>query len=173
MKMQGSDLKAIRQQLGMSQSEFADALDMTGTFVGMMERGDRPIEHRTALAARQLLNERHPTYGHRPLERRDGDVTLAEMVLLWEPDDPSMPPVKVLGGGQNDSHYTSSFGADSMDWPVLDNVGRLLRLFTRFHELVMAHGIAPQAVHDALLAIPEYRQAVELSTVPIEMRPES
>jgi DNA-binding transcriptional regulator YiaG len=52
--MQGSDLKAIRQQLGMSQAEFAEALDMTGTFIGLMERGERPIERRTEMAALYL-----------------------------------------------------------------------------------------------------------------------
>ncbi|WP_242183182.1 helix-turn-helix transcriptional regulator [Sphingomonas sp. CARO-RG-8B-R24-01] len=52
--MQGSELKAIRKTLGMSQAAFADALGLTAKFVGMMERGDAPLEKRTELAARYL-----------------------------------------------------------------------------------------------------------------------
>lgn len=52
--MQGLELKAIREGLGWGQRKFADEIGMTQTFVGMMERGERPIELRTALAARYL-----------------------------------------------------------------------------------------------------------------------
>lgn len=54
MTMQGSELKAIREGLGMGQRAFAEAIGMTQTFIGMMERGERPIERRTELAARYL-----------------------------------------------------------------------------------------------------------------------
>jgi len=41
----------------MTQGQMAEALGLTGTFVGMMERGDKPIEKRTALAVQQLAAE--------------------------------------------------------------------------------------------------------------------
>lgn len=54
MEMQGDELKAIRKSLGWTQGEMAARLGMTNTYVGMMERGDRPIEKRTALAVGHL-----------------------------------------------------------------------------------------------------------------------
>lgn len=44
--MQGSDLKAIRKWLGLSQEDFAERLGLSRISVGAMERGG-PIEART------------------------------------------------------------------------------------------------------------------------------
>jgi transcriptional regulator with XRE-family HTH domain len=52
--MEGYKLRAIRKALRMTQVEFAEAMGVTSTFVGMMERGDKPIERRTELAALYL-----------------------------------------------------------------------------------------------------------------------
>jgi len=52
--MQGSELKAIREALGMGQRAFADALGMTQTYVSQMEQDKRTIERRTEMAARYL-----------------------------------------------------------------------------------------------------------------------
>ena len=52
--MQGDELKAIRTGLGWTQAQMAAALDMSGTFIGLMERNAKPIERRTALAALYL-----------------------------------------------------------------------------------------------------------------------
>lgn len=52
--MQGDELKAIRKGLGFSQTQMAVALGLTQTFIGMMERGIKHIERRTALAALYL-----------------------------------------------------------------------------------------------------------------------
>lgn len=52
--MQGSELKEARKALGMTQADMAAALGMTSVFIGMMERGERPIELRTVLAVRHL-----------------------------------------------------------------------------------------------------------------------
>lgn len=56
--MQGSDLKAIRKALGWTAEQMADALGMSRVYVGQMERGQKPIERRTALAA--LYLSEHP-----------------------------------------------------------------------------------------------------------------
>ena len=37
------NLKAKRDKLGMTQAELAEALGVTSTFVGLMERGKKPI----------------------------------------------------------------------------------------------------------------------------------
>jgi transcriptional regulator with XRE-family HTH domain len=52
--MQGSELKAIREGLGWGQRRFAEELGMSQTWIGQMERGEKPIERRTELAARYL-----------------------------------------------------------------------------------------------------------------------
>ncbi|GLT00146.1 hypothetical protein GCM10007897_15300 [Sphingobium jiangsuense] len=56
--MQPDELKELRKALGLSQQEFADALGVSRVLVGQMERGQAPIERRTALAARYLAE--HP-----------------------------------------------------------------------------------------------------------------
>lgn len=67
--MQGDELKAIRQGLGLTQARFAEALGVTGTFVGLMERGEKSIEERTERAARDLLES--------------GDILLRVTVGTW------------------------------------------------------------------------------------------
>jgi len=52
--MQGSELKAIRVALGMTQAMLAEELGLTTTFIGLMERDAKPIERRTELAMRYL-----------------------------------------------------------------------------------------------------------------------
>lgn len=56
--MQGTDLRTIRKELGWTLARMAEALAMSETYVGQMERGQKPIERRTALAARYLAE--HP-----------------------------------------------------------------------------------------------------------------
>lgn len=55
MTMQGDELKALRQGLGLSQADFADAIGLSRVLIGQMERGQAPIEKRTAMAARYLM----------------------------------------------------------------------------------------------------------------------
>lgn len=51
--MQGSELKAMRKELGWSQARMGAELGLTQKFIGMMERG-APIERRTELAVLYL-----------------------------------------------------------------------------------------------------------------------
>lgn len=66
--MQGSELKALRQQAGMSQGQLDEALGLTPGYVGKMERGDKPIEKRTALAVLYIVERAQGGYVE---ERRD------------------------------------------------------------------------------------------------------
>jgi len=52
--MQGDELKAIRKGLGWTLARMAEQLGMSETYVGQMERGQKPIERRTELAVRYL-----------------------------------------------------------------------------------------------------------------------
>ena len=56
--MQPADLKAIRDALGMSQQQMADALGMSRKAITEMESGKARIEVRTGLAARFLRAQR-------------------------------------------------------------------------------------------------------------------
>ena len=58
--MTGDELKAIRMSAEVTQGAFAAGLGLTPQFVGMMERGERPIDRRTELAAIYLHD---PTAG--------------------------------------------------------------------------------------------------------------
>lgn len=163
--MQGSDLKAIRQSLGLSQEDFATLLGMTQKFVGMMERGDAPIERRTALAARQLQNERSRLYTSHAVAELDDDVPLAHAQVIWERDDGGpIPPIKVVdmrGKPPKDDHrYSCSWGACNQDFNERDGVGQLLLLLAKFVELTAIEGIDADDVHAAFTVIPEYRSAL-------------
>lgn len=52
--MQADELKTARKALGLTQAELGEAIGMTGTSIGLMERGAAPIEKRTALAVLYL-----------------------------------------------------------------------------------------------------------------------
>lgn len=54
MSMQGEQLKEARKRLGWTQGRLASELGLSATFIGLMERGDKAIERRTALAVRAL-----------------------------------------------------------------------------------------------------------------------
>ena len=51
MTMQPADLKALRDALGWSQQELADAIGMSRKAINEMESGKAKLEQRTALAA--------------------------------------------------------------------------------------------------------------------------
>lgn len=52
--MQPEELRSIRKGLGWTLARMAEEIGMSETYVGQMERGLKPIEKRTALAARYL-----------------------------------------------------------------------------------------------------------------------
>lgn len=56
--MQPDELKALRTGAGLTQQQLANAIGMTRVSVGLMERGQAPIERRTALAVRYVSE--HP-----------------------------------------------------------------------------------------------------------------
>jgi DNA-binding transcriptional regulator YiaG len=53
-EVDGAEMKRIRTSAGMTQDALAEALGMTATYVGLMERGRKPIERRTALALKHI-----------------------------------------------------------------------------------------------------------------------
>lgn len=53
--MQPEGLKALRMQAGLSQVELAELIGMSRVTVGLMERGEAPIEKRTELAVRYVV----------------------------------------------------------------------------------------------------------------------
>lgn len=53
-QMTSDELKLLRKALGLSQDELGDAIGMSRISVGLMERGQAPIEKRTELAVRYL-----------------------------------------------------------------------------------------------------------------------
>lgn len=157
--MQPDELKAVRTEMGLTQGELAQRLGLTPQFIGMMERGDKPIEQRTALAVRQVYNEETRLYGSHETDKREGDVPLGKAMIIW--DDDMSPRIKVVRNGRDDQRYSSSYGACNSDWNNADAIGQLLRLFSRIPEWTLLDGIDPREVHDALWVIPEYRRAID------------
>lgn len=56
--MHGSELKALRKQAGLTQSQVAELIGLTKTFVGLMERGASSIERRTEMIVDERLRAR-------------------------------------------------------------------------------------------------------------------
>lgn len=66
--MKGCDARDLRQQAGLSQAAFAQAIGLSRETVGRMERGSEEIDRRTQLAMRYVAEKR-------PLEHRSlGDL---------------------------------------------------------------------------------------------------
>ena len=57
MTMQPNVLKLLRTLAGLTQAQVADAIGMSTTYYGLMERGKNPMEPRTELAIVQALDD--------------------------------------------------------------------------------------------------------------------
>ncbi len=163
--MQGSDITTIRRSLGWTKGRLADELGMSGKFVGMMERGEAPIETRTALAIRQLHNQHSRLFTSHRVTALPGDIPLARAQVIWDDEGELDPPIRVVDVtgrvGRDDSRYISSWGACNGDFVERDDVGKLLSLLAMFAEWTAVDGLDAAVVHRALSVIPEYRRALD------------
>lgn len=57
--MQPDEMKELRKSVGWSQAEMAEAIGMSRVLIGQMERGQAPIEKRTGLAVRYVVDQAH------------------------------------------------------------------------------------------------------------------
>lgn len=73
--MQGSELKALRKEAGLSQAQLAAAIGVSTTWVGQMERDLVPIESRTEAVVEALLRERVDVSYSKALEKWTVAVT--------------------------------------------------------------------------------------------------
>lgn len=92
------------------------------------------------------------------------DIPLREAQILWdysgrEPDAASIVVTGADAGRWNDRDYLSSWGCCNAEFADANDNERLKQLFAKFIELVTIEGLEPRKVHDALLVIPEYREA--------------
>lgn len=55
--MQGYELKALRKAAKLTQGQLADAIGLSQGFIGEMERGEKPVEKRTELAVRYVIEQ--------------------------------------------------------------------------------------------------------------------
>lgn len=92
--MDGTEVRARRKALGLSQAEFGARLGVTGDFIGRVERGAAAIEPRTAAAVRALKPaplDRRPMLRD-PMER-EIEAALIDAGIAFTTDD----------GGQNET----------------------------------------------------------------------
>jgi hypothetical protein len=85
------------------------------------------------------------------------DIALRKAVVLWSAA-PIDPPVVVIKIGERppDPLYYLSWGACRSDFRDSSEADKVRMLFRHLDDLVSA-GISRAAVHEAFLAIPEYR----------------
>jgi DNA-binding XRE family transcriptional regulator len=160
MTMQGKDLKELRAALGLTQEQFSAELGVSRKTINEWETDRGRIDRRSELAVRQVFNERSRLYGSHEVAQNHDDVPLAEATILWDRYGEVTPPVRVVGAGNDDDRYPSSYGACNADWHMADDIGRLLRLLARFVELTIEERIPAKEVHQAFSVIPEYRFAL-------------
>ena len=53
--MTGTEMGQARRKLGLTQQQLGDELHLSRVMIGLMERGDKPVERRTELSMRYLL----------------------------------------------------------------------------------------------------------------------
>lgn len=165
--MQPDEMRRLRKALDYKQDDFADAIGMSRKAIVEMETGKAPIEQRTALAARQVYNERSRLFSDHEVKPMLTDIPLRDASILWDEEPQNGVRIVVLGRDKGDQRFTSSFGAGSIDWDAADDIGRLLRLLAQFVHWTVAEGIDPAEVHTALSVIPEYRHALDISVFDI------
>jgi len=56
--IKNNDLRDLREKLRLTQLEFADALGVTRTYIGLLERGDRPIVKKFEKKLLQVFGEK-------------------------------------------------------------------------------------------------------------------
>lgn len=90
------------------------------------------------------------------------DIPLKEVQILWDYSgrEPDAPSLLVIGERYHRyDDYLNSWGCCNAEFIEADDIGRLEQLFAKFVELVTVGGLDPRKVHDALLVVPEYREA--------------
>lgn len=55
--MQPDEMKVLRKSVGWTQEEMAESIGVSRVLIGQMERGAAPIEKRTALAIRYVVEQ--------------------------------------------------------------------------------------------------------------------
>lgn len=102
------------------------------------------------------------------------DIALADNMLIWDrsPPDPERPALKVVErGGRDDRSYTCSWGCCNAEFDTADDADKLRMLLAKSISIVIIDRVQPKAIHEALLVIPEYRNAFE-DIAPCEMIPD-
>jgi hypothetical protein len=102
-------------------------------------------------------------------------MKLSEIVIAWTPVHWDWHPTagQIRVGLVSDSHwkeYGLTEGATGIDWKSASY--REKRLLVLFHQIVMRDRLNPQVVHEAFLAIDEYRWQIARDVTGAEERPE-
>lgn len=158
--MQPDELRAMRQETGLTQEQFATHMGVSRKALNEMENGRAPIERRSMMAARQAFNELSRLSSAHEVTPTPEDVPLREAMFLWDEEPQDGHRIIVVQRGEDDQRFTSSYGASNSEWIAADDIGRLLRLFSKVIEWTVEEKIKPREVHRALSVIPEYRRAL-------------
>lgn len=103
------------------------------------------------------------------------DIPLANAQIVWTlAEGEDGPALRVVGGPEkDDDRYLSSWGACNSDFNEASDAEKLRMLLAESVNLTLNENIPPRVVHEALMAIPEYRTAmVEASVIPPTDEPE-
>ncbi|MFQ3894628.1 helix-turn-helix transcriptional regulator [Sphingobium sp. R-7] len=86
--MQADELKAARKVMGLSQEQMAEAIGLSRVLIGQMERGQAPIEKRTALAVAAILSGGTSTQDTRSATMNDAaKARFRQFADSWNDED--------------------------------------------------------------------------------------
>jgi len=98
-----------------------------------------------------------------------GDVPLKHAMVAWNCARSGDPRIAVIphpdmDGWTDHLKLTSTTGACWTAWEKWTKAQRLAKLYVEVWHIVCRDGVDPKAVHEALLAIPEYRDSLSGET---------
>jgi hypothetical protein len=85
---------------------------------------------------------------------------LTDAVVLWSPDGDVVVRRDDFDRDQHRGYESCRLAVDESGNVPESVRGRKLAMFYNFHRLVIAEGVDPQALHEALLTVNEYRGAI-------------
>lgn len=89
------------------------------------------------------------------------NIPLSETQIIWDPDEPNLPPAKLVRHKrEDDQRYSKSWGACNFDFSRASGDEQVNLLFRQFVHMTVVDAVDPKALHDIFMDIPEYREAL-------------
>lgn len=99
------------------------------------------------------------------------DIPLSDAMLVWTRGE-RVGVVPHPDHKNRSAHFRSSVGACFAGWRDMDEQGRLLQFMIDLWHITAFYDIPSEAVHQAALSVPEYRNTLARDCLPAEYQHE-